>query len=628
MILDVPTFDGSLDPKVYLDWEAAMDRYFQWYDMTDGRRVRFAKMKLLSQAQTYWVNVESLLMQRYQDRIETWDDMKAKLRENRPVSEYIAEFDEYLLRCGVHEESAMTLSRFRKGLRQTYQRELFRRNVTTLKYAYQVAHEVELFESEYQPPSQDCGLVSHHLGTNHYPYLPYLHAHRAPFLLPDEMTKGRVLQVVSHHREVAHASSATVAVVLVTLQDKIDEIIIAFESLRRCFFFLRDGEASVKDQARSLATKAPSLAFFCRRRLPTAFSLLSRHPATRQRPAPRAARLSSPPRHSTAPPRLRDPPSPGHASPRPALPLSCLPTRLPQPLPGPRPFSSAAPARVSLSRIACVTPGQRRTRVRPALPCLLPASAHASTRHQHLLRLRLSAPSHACTCAAPAALAPPALVPPEPAEAQRPHRPWLPCARAPVPAAPSPTPSALRLSLASAPASRPRPSGPPPHGLPIQNVHLALTSARDFKEILGATTGRRSALLPFASVSEDIFLDTPVSRLPILATVRDTRSEEKADMALALPALSPAAEDFTCYDGTVLSLYRSVRRPEEEVVATPPLSPPGVVPWESAPRCCRHRRSGSTVAFFLPCSSTRRECSPPPFVVTVGIVAGGSYRHG
>ncbi|MQM18642.1 hypothetical protein Taro_051636 [Colocasia esculenta] len=172
--VDIPTFDGSLDPKIYLDWEAAMDRYFEWYEMTDGRRVRFAKMKLLGQAQTYWVNVESLLIQRYQDRIETWDDMKAKLREkylpatyhqclidrwqsltrgNRPVSEYIAEFDEYLLRCGVHEESAMTLSRFRKGLRQTYQCELFRRNVTTLEYAYQVAQEVELFESEYQSPS-------------------------------------------------------------------------------------------------------------------------------------------------------------------------------------------------------------------------------------------------------------------------------------------------------------------------------------------------------------------------------------------------------------------------------------------------------------------------------------------
>ena len=32
---DSPSFEGSLDPCVYLDWEAGMDRYFEWYDMTD-----------------------------------------------------------------------------------------------------------------------------------------------------------------------------------------------------------------------------------------------------------------------------------------------------------------------------------------------------------------------------------------------------------------------------------------------------------------------------------------------------------------------------------------------------------------------------------------------------------------
>ena len=50
---DPPTFDGSWDPRVYLDWEANMDRYYEWFEMTDLRRVCFAKMKLLGQAQTY-----------------------------------------------------------------------------------------------------------------------------------------------------------------------------------------------------------------------------------------------------------------------------------------------------------------------------------------------------------------------------------------------------------------------------------------------------------------------------------------------------------------------------------------------------------------------------------------------
>ena len=32
---DTPSFEGSLDPRVYLDLEAGMDCYFEWYDMPD-----------------------------------------------------------------------------------------------------------------------------------------------------------------------------------------------------------------------------------------------------------------------------------------------------------------------------------------------------------------------------------------------------------------------------------------------------------------------------------------------------------------------------------------------------------------------------------------------------------------
>ena len=38
-----------------------MDHYFDWYDMFDERRSRFAKMKLVGQARQYWTNVENLM---------------------------------------------------------------------------------------------------------------------------------------------------------------------------------------------------------------------------------------------------------------------------------------------------------------------------------------------------------------------------------------------------------------------------------------------------------------------------------------------------------------------------------------------------------------------------------------
>ena len=45
--LEALTFDGQLDPQIFLDWISYMDYYFDWYDMSDERKVWFAKMKLV-----------------------------------------------------------------------------------------------------------------------------------------------------------------------------------------------------------------------------------------------------------------------------------------------------------------------------------------------------------------------------------------------------------------------------------------------------------------------------------------------------------------------------------------------------------------------------------------------------
>ena len=51
--IEAPNFDGQLDLTKFLDWLADMDHYFEWYDMSDERRVRFAKIKLLGQAKLF-----------------------------------------------------------------------------------------------------------------------------------------------------------------------------------------------------------------------------------------------------------------------------------------------------------------------------------------------------------------------------------------------------------------------------------------------------------------------------------------------------------------------------------------------------------------------------------------------
>ena len=94
---------------------------------------------------------------RHQEPIYTWEDMKTQIRskylppsyhqtlfdewqnltqEGKPVAEYIEKFDYYLLKCGVREDSAVTLSRFKNGLQHYIKRKLFMRKVNTLDHAY------------------------------------------------------------------------------------------------------------------------------------------------------------------------------------------------------------------------------------------------------------------------------------------------------------------------------------------------------------------------------------------------------------------------------------------------------------------------------------------------------------
>ena len=85
--LDAPTFDGSLDPKMYEDWEGDMDQYFDWYDMSEGRKFKFAKTSIVRHARLYWGNLELLIRRRSAEPIATWAEMKRRLRDKYvPIS--------------------------------------------------------------------------------------------------------------------------------------------------------------------------------------------------------------------------------------------------------------------------------------------------------------------------------------------------------------------------------------------------------------------------------------------------------------------------------------------------------------------------------------------------------------
>ena len=166
--VNAPEFDGRMDPNVFSDWLVAIEEYFDWYEMIDSERVRFAKMKLINSAKMYWQNVLQDMLRLGEPPITQWAVMKTKLQEKYippsyksqlfstminlkqmtlSVAEYSAKFEEVRLRCSeFHAEDQFAVcTRFVNGLRFDIQRMVRLHAPHTVEEAYQKALEVEKF---------------------------------------------------------------------------------------------------------------------------------------------------------------------------------------------------------------------------------------------------------------------------------------------------------------------------------------------------------------------------------------------------------------------------------------------------------------------------------------------------
>ncbi|XP_020697995.2 uncharacterized protein LOC110110733 [Dendrobium catenatum] len=164
--IDAPTYDGTLDPQVFLDWLKSMDSYFKWYNISEARKVRFAEMKLIGRANLYWTNLENMREARGEHPITDWRTMKQELKRkylppsyypklldkwnrltqgSKPVKDYISAFDDFLIRCNGEESATPTqiLSMFRAGLREDLRTELFARGVDSLEAACSLVLDLE-----------------------------------------------------------------------------------------------------------------------------------------------------------------------------------------------------------------------------------------------------------------------------------------------------------------------------------------------------------------------------------------------------------------------------------------------------------------------------------------------------
>ena len=77
---DVPTFLGKINPEELINWINELEEYFEYEEIENLDRVKFAKEKLKGQVKIWWQEVQLDQNNRGQEKITKWERMVAKLK--------------------------------------------------------------------------------------------------------------------------------------------------------------------------------------------------------------------------------------------------------------------------------------------------------------------------------------------------------------------------------------------------------------------------------------------------------------------------------------------------------------------------------------------------------------------
>jgi len=55
--VEVPEFEGKLDPEEFLDWLYTVERVFEYKDIPDEKKVKLMALRLRKYASLWWINL-------------------------------------------------------------------------------------------------------------------------------------------------------------------------------------------------------------------------------------------------------------------------------------------------------------------------------------------------------------------------------------------------------------------------------------------------------------------------------------------------------------------------------------------------------------------------------------------
>jgi hypothetical protein len=93
--VDIPDFEGELQPDEFVDWLQAIECLFKYKEIPEEHKVKIVAVKLKKQALIWWENLKRRRKCEGKSKIKTWDKMRQKLiRKYLPPHYYQANFNQ------------------------------------------------------------------------------------------------------------------------------------------------------------------------------------------------------------------------------------------------------------------------------------------------------------------------------------------------------------------------------------------------------------------------------------------------------------------------------------------------------------------------------------------------------
>jgi hypothetical protein len=78
--MDIPVYEGNLDAEKLLDWIRALDTYFDYEDIEEDKKVKYAVTRLKGHETLWWDELQDDRCCKGKQKIKRWDRMIAKMK--------------------------------------------------------------------------------------------------------------------------------------------------------------------------------------------------------------------------------------------------------------------------------------------------------------------------------------------------------------------------------------------------------------------------------------------------------------------------------------------------------------------------------------------------------------------